>query len=207
MSKKYSKEFTTLIQKFNELGSLDYISREYLSLMRQKCFNCNRNRVECAFQPHCENRKYMNIMVQMKSDLNDIPAFCYSQQIRNITDYLSGKAYLIEPVDYKIYLSDFIKILKLKPKSEQKKRDIFVKEIFEKISALKGKVFEPKKKQSIGNYLIFLISGVIYYIDFKKEVVTINLKNKVLETEEQINDLIDLYSQYYNVEIEIVSIS
>ncbi|MHA1299418.1 MAG: hypothetical protein ACTSO9_08300 [Candidatus Helarchaeota archaeon] len=204
MSKKYAEEFTKYIEKFNELGSLDYISREFLGLMRQKCFNCNRNRVECAFQPHCENRKYMNVMVHMKLDLNDIPDFCYSQQLRNINDYLTGKAYLIEPIDYKVFLSDFVQILNIKLKSEHKKKNILISEIIKNISTLKGKVYKVKHREDIKDYFMFITDGIIYHIDLIREIVTINLRNKIIETEEELTDIIDLFSQYYNVKVEII---
>ncbi|MFX0011707.1 MAG: hypothetical protein ACFE9R_15445 [Candidatus Hermodarchaeota archaeon] len=205
MSKKYSSEFTEFIEKFNELGSLEYISNEFLSLMRQKCFNCNRNRVECAFQPHCENRKYMNIMIHMKMNLNDIPSFCYSQQLRNLKDYLTGKAYLIEPIDYKVFLQDFLELLDIKFKSEQtKKNETILDEIIKKIRILKGNVHIIDKKQGNQPYFMFIADGIIYYIDFQRDIVTINLNNKIIETEDELSDLIKLYSKFFNINTEII---
>ncbi|MFX0140291.1 MAG: hypothetical protein ACFFDN_42010 [Candidatus Hodarchaeota archaeon] len=204
MSKKYSKEFNTYLEKFNELGSIDYISQEFLGLMRQKCYNCNKSRVECAFQPHCENRKYINVMIEMKVNLNDIPAFCYSQQLRNIKDFLDGKAYLIEPIDYKVFLSDFINLLNIKMKLELKNYDKILNEIIKKISDLKGNVYKIQRKGEKINYFMLIAEGYIYYFDLKKAIVTINLHNKAIQTEDELKNIIDLYSQYYNIEIEII---
>ncbi|NVM05133.1 MAG: hypothetical protein HWN67_22625 [Candidatus Helarchaeota archaeon] len=204
MSKKYSKEFNDYLEKFNELGSIDYISREFLGLMRQKCYNCNKSRVECAFQPHCENRKYMNIMIEMKVNLSDIPAFCYSQQLRNIQDFLDGKAHLIEPIDYKLFFSDFIKLLNIKLEIESKNYDKLFNEIITKINKLKGKIYKIQRKEDKINYFLLIADGIIYYFDLKKEIVTINLQNKAIETEYELKDVIELYSKYFNIEIEII---
>lgn len=192
------------MEKFNELGSIDYISQEFLGLMRQKCYNCNKSRVECAFQPHCENRKYINVMIEMKVNLNDIPAFCYSQQLRNIKDFLDGKAYLIEPIDYKVFLSDFINLLNIKMKLELKNYDKILNEIIKKISDLKGNVYKIQRKGEKINYFMLIAEGYIYYFDLKKAIVTINLHNKAIQTEDELKNIIDLYSQYYNIEIEII---
>ncbi|MHA1378481.1 MAG: hypothetical protein ACTSRG_08875 [Candidatus Helarchaeota archaeon] len=204
MSKKYSGEFAKFLEKFNELGSLEYISNEFLSLMRQKCFNCNKNRVECAFQPHCENRKFLNIMIHIKMNLNDIPSFCYSQQLRNIKDFLNGKAYLIEPVDYKVFLQDFIEILDIKLKSKSVDYNFLKNEIIKNISILKGKVYSVDRKMKNSRYFMFLADSIIYQIDFEQEVVTINLNEKIVETEEELSEIINLYSQYFNIDVEIV---
>jgi len=204
VSKKYSGEFAKFLEKFNELGSLEYISNEFLSLMRQKCFNCNKNRVECAFQPHCENRKFLNIMIHIKMNLNDIPSFCYSQQLRNIKDFLNGKAYLIEPVDYKVFLQDFIEILDIKLKSKSVDYNFLKNEIIKNISILKGKVYSVDRKMKNSRYFMFLADSIIYQIDFEQEVVTINLNEKIVETEEELSEIINLYSQYFNIDVEIV---
>ncbi|MFX1451857.1 MAG: hypothetical protein ACFFCM_13505 [Promethearchaeota archaeon] len=204
MSKKYSKEFNNYLEKFDEFGSIDYISREFLGLMRQKCYNCNKSRVECAFQPHCENRKYMNVMIEMKVNPNDLPAFCYSQQLRNIKDFLDGKAYLIEPIDYKVFLSDFIEILNIKIKVETKNYEKLLNEIIKKLTDLKGKVNTIRRKGEKKYYFMLIARGIIYYIDLQKEIVTINLQNKAIETENELKDVIELYKQYYNIEIEII---
>ncbi len=204
LSKKYSKEFNEYLEKFNELGSIDYVSREFLGLMRQKCYNCNKSRVECAFQPHCENRKYMNVMIEMKVNLNDIPAFCYSQQLRNIKDFLDGKAHLIEPIDYKLFLSDFIELLSIKLKIESKNYEKLLNEITTKIKNMKGKIYKIHRKGEKFNYFMLIAGGIIYYIDLMKEVVTVNLQNKAIETENELKDIIKLYCQYFNIDVEII---
>lgn len=192
------------MKEFNEIENINYILQDFLDLLREKCNNCNKSRVECAFQPHCENRKYMNTQVHLKVDPNDLPAFCYSQQVRNINDYLNKKPFLIEPVDYKIFLSDFNELLKIKTRFDPKNFDKLGKEITRKISNLKGKTYNIQTKEDSKNYFMLIADGIIYFIDLKKEIVTVNLKNKALETEHELSDIINLYSQYYDIKIEII---
>jgi len=120
MSRKYSESLSKYLKRSDDLKSVNYIAKEFLELMRQKCENCMKYRIECALQPHCENRKYINVLIDLQVKPGDLPAFCYTQHKRNIENYLKGKPYIVEVEDSKLYLMDFLELLGEKKKKKKK---------------------------------------------------------------------------------------
>ncbi|MHC1590875.1 MAG: hypothetical protein ACXQS8_02215, partial [Candidatus Helarchaeales archaeon] len=137
MSRKYAEDLSNYFRNSRDWNSLNYIAREFLELMRQKCENCMKYRIECALQPHCENRKYINVLVNLGVKHGDLPAFCYTQHKRNIENYLKGKPFIVKVEDSKIYLKDFLEII-----GEKKLIKKNPKEILEGIDAKLSKMDE-----------------------------------------------------------------
>ena len=196
MSRKYSEVLSKYLTKGEDPKSVHYIAKEFLELMRQKCENCMRYRIECALQPHCEHRKYINILIDMKVKPGDLPAFCYTQHKRNIEKYLKGEVYMVDIIDTKIYLSDFLALLGEK-KMVNKSVDRICDAIELKLSRMSEKFYSNLENNQT---YIFIYQENLNKIDFETKVVTLNLQNEFLESELELHDVLNLLKSNYDLD-------
>lgn len=192
------------MEKYEDLELLTFMSSEFLDMMRQKCEKCNKSRIECTFNPFCAERKLLSIQIVVGVDKKDLPDFCYSLHVENIAKYLTNKTYSIEPVDVKLFLPKFLEILEIKINLDPDSYEEICSEIVKKVSKYKGTIYSSYRNEDTITYFMFIADGVIYHIDFRRGIVTINLLNKVVTTEQELSDIIKLYSQHYNIKVEII---
>lgn len=204
MAENPSENLTNYIKNSHNLENTDYVTREFLDLMKtHKCDLCNKNRIDCSFNPWCPNRMYLSIMIDLDVKGEDLPDFCYSQHLWNLNNYITGKVYNVEPIDAKLFLADFLQLLEINLRMEPSMYNKICNEIVKKMVKLKGKAnYIPRTERNKG-YFQFIADGIIYHIDLIRLIVTVNLQNKVVQTEEELADIINLYGQYYNLKVEI----
>ncbi|MHA1798664.1 MAG: hypothetical protein ACTSVY_09470 [Candidatus Helarchaeota archaeon] len=201
MSKKYFKGLTTYFKESKDSNSMDYIAREFLGLMKQKCEKCLRYRTECALNPHCKDRKYINILISLNVKPDDLPGFCYLQHKRSIENLLKGKPNLFEPIDAKLYLKDFLDIVGVKKTLSKN-----IRRICHNLDILLPKlspIFESRYLEFDEIY-IFSFNDMLNLIDFKVEVVTMNIKFEYPQSEEELKCYIALYQKIFNLDVEII---
>lgn len=199
MSRKYTKNLSEYLTKGEDLDGVSYISKEFLELMKQKCETCMKDRIECALQPHCENRKYINVLIDMKVKPLDLPAFCYTQHQKNIDNFLKGKAYIVDISDTKIYLADFLELL-----GEKK---ILKKSIDKICDAIELKMSQKCEKfysimESERSYL-FITDGSINKFDFASRVITFNMQNEFPKDEIELQNILTLLKSNFNILLNI----
>jgi len=201
LAEKNSENLIDYIKNVHNLENTDYVTREFLDLMKKhKCDLCNKNRIDCSFNPWCPNRMYLSIMIDLDLKKDYLPDFCYSQHLWNLNNYLTGKVYNIEPIDIKLFLEDFIQLLEINLKIEP----TMYNEIVKKMTKQKGKVNSIPRREKETDYFLLIADGILYHLDLNRLIVTVNLQNKVVQTEQELADIINLYGQYYNLKVEII---
>ncbi|NHI92713.1 MAG: hypothetical protein EAX96_09460 [Candidatus Lokiarchaeota archaeon] len=201
MFKKYSKQLSGYFEKNKDSNSMDYIAKEFLNLMKQKCEKCLRYRTECALNPHCKDRRYVNILIDMEVKPDDLPSFCYLQHKRSIENILKGKPNLFDPIDAKLYLIDFLQIVGVKKTLSGNMNRICsnLDQLLPKLAPnFDSKLLEDKK------LFIFTLNDSLNLVDFNSEIVTINLKFEYPKSEEELKAFILLYQKMYHLDIEII---
>jgi hypothetical protein len=201
---EYVKNFIDYMEKSKNSENTNFASKRFLELHRDVCEVCNKSRIDCSFNPHCENRMYLSMQIDLDYKKSELPDFCYSQHLWNLSNFLNGKTYSIEPIDVKLFLEDFMKILEINLKVEPKAYNDICNEIVKKMTKLKGRVNFTSRIEGTIPYFLFISDGIIYSIDLKKEIVTINVLNKVLQEEQEFADIINLLGQFYNFKVEII---
>ena len=201
MSKKYSKQLTSYFEKNIDSNSMDYIAREFLNLMKQKCEKCLRYRTECALNPHCKDRRYINILIDMGVKPDDLPSFCYLQHKRSIENVLKDKPNLFDPVDAKLYLKDFLDIVGVK-----KTLSMNIKRISDNLEVILSKLATNFESILLENEKVFIfsINDNLNLVDFNTEIVTLNIRNEYPKSEEELRSYILLYRKIYQLEIDII---
>ncbi|MHA1696853.1 MAG: hypothetical protein ACTSUG_16480 [Candidatus Helarchaeota archaeon] len=180
------------------------LKNEILSLIKKKCEICNATPIDCALQPHCGDRKLLKIQIELGVQYQDLPQFCYNQQLQTVIRFMNGKVNLIEPVDVKIFLNDFINVVINEKKIKFRNSDSLYSKLIVKLSELsKNDFFIVRDERNGLGKVIFLLNGTFYFLDFDKQIAIINWHNSFVETEEELKMVLNLLAQKYKLKFEI----
>jgi len=170
---------------------------------KTKCQECQRDRMVCSLSPMCFRRHYMNLLIKAGAEFEELPPFCYSQQLSNIQRFLQKKRTLYPATDSIIYLRDFLK-LAFEADSKQ------LLKFFEKIDTagaarLLQKMREREKALNLrfrltNNYCLLALEEVIFLLDIRENLAKIDPRREEIFFRETFFLLLELYSEIYRIQ-------
>jgi len=121
-----------------------------------------------------------------------------------VANFLKGKPNLFDPIDAKIYLKDFLKIIGVKKPLSKK-----VERISSNLDVLLGKLTKDFHSEYIEsrNCYVFSLNKSLNIVDFDREIVTINLKYESPRSEEELKSFILHYQKIFDLEVEIIIVN
>ncbi|MHA1917594.1 MAG: hypothetical protein ACTSUV_04690 [Candidatus Ranarchaeia archaeon] len=187
------KVFTEYLKKPCNENDLSYVIAEQIALMENVCRKCMNDRMSCVLSPPCGDRKHLNLLIAVGAPESSYPKFCYDTYKKNLEKFWKKMKVLVKPVDAHLPLKTFIALIS----NIKKVKDNYDLSNFK---SLEKSIIEHFKKysksvESISNEdRIFLsVDGIIYLIDLRKELVTINVETRNILNEKELEDLISLF--------------
>ena len=189
------------IENNEDLHNIEFLSREYLEMHKLKCDKCQKFRVECAFSPHCTDRRHLNILIEINTSKDEryFPTYCYSLFVKNVNDFLNNKDTLTSPNDSWIYLEDFLNLFK---KELGKTKEIDHRELFNKLLSIWKKDEIPlilEKNYEHKDDFTFLLKGRIFRISFPKTIIIVDVHKRVCHSDEELERYLEILSQMFNL--------
>ena len=189
------------IENNEDLYNLEFLAREYFEMHKIKCDKCQKYRVECAFSPHCPDRKHLNILIQLQTLKDDrlFPSFCYSLYVKNVKDFLMGKGTFTSSNDSWIYLEDFLSLYPKELKKSKKKDekslffDVLVAWKKEGFPIMLEKDYENKDEFSI------IFKDTVYRIMLPIKAIIVDVNQRVCYTDDELESYIHLLCNYYEL--------
>ncbi len=193
------------IEKNEDLYNIEFISREYFEMHKDKCDKCQKYRVECAFSPHCTDRKHLNILIQLHTPKNEriFPNYCYSLHVKSIHNFLLGKEILTSSQDSWVYLEDFFNMFKNDLKKSKKKND---KELFLDLlnswNQREDTLFlenDHEKKEEF----TFIYNDVIFRVKFPTDSIIVDVNHRVCQSDEELETYLHLLRAFYHLDSSV----
>ncbi|NHI94838.1 MAG: hypothetical protein EAX96_20280 [Candidatus Lokiarchaeota archaeon] len=189
------------VENNEDIYNMEFLSREYLEMHHLKCEKCQKYRVECAFSPHCTDRKHLNILIQLNTPINQriFPAYCYSLYIKNISDFLAKKETLTSPNDSWLYLEEYLDFYK---KELGKIKDKDYRKMFEKLINVwikEKKTIILEEKYENKNQFTFIFNDTVYRMNFSKNIIIIDVNRRLCHSNEELENYLEILSRYYEL--------
>lgn len=182
--KKHNDQFSSRINLLDKSSDLQ-LAKEFIEMHEAKCTACQEDRLRCITQPACKSRNFLNTMIEIGVEPEDLPNFCYTQNLEQIRRYVIEKKGR-KMVDRRLPIKDLLSILG--------------------VSSIRH--FTTKFKKEWSNFSqvqendVLLIAGdtLLFRFDFHRGIVTVNpITDKILGF-----DVFKLYcklfSSYYGLE-------
>ncbi|TFF97160.1 MAG: hypothetical protein EU547_05050 [Promethearchaeota archaeon] len=197
-----------LDSKINSILKSDLIFNEklrdeILNIIRKKCNQCNSIPIECALQPHCGDRKLLRAQIDMGVPREMLPQFCYEQQIQTIVRFMNGQVNLIDPVDVKIFLNDFLRKIIKEKKNKFRNSDNLYSKLVVRLAEYGPDNFYSVRDSDEEGLIIFLLNDSIYVLDFEKQLAIINYHDSYPQSDEELKMILNLLTQRYTLDYKI----
>ena len=85
--KKHTNRFSKRIQLLDETADKQ-LAKEMIQMHEKKCIACQDDRLRCATNPACKDRNFLNTLIEIGVEPEDLPAYCYSLNIGQIRRYI-----------------------------------------------------------------------------------------------------------------------
>lgn len=164
------------------------LARELMELHETKCRICQEDRLSCTVRPACKNRNFLNTLIELGVQAEDLPNFCYSVYLDQIRRYiLEGKGRGM--TDRRIPIKDLLATLKVSSIRHFNSR-------FKK---------DWKNFSSASNQDQMLVSGdgVVFHFDFARGIVVLNPENEPLSQFNVFNLYADVLSQSTGIPVQV----
>lgn len=192
-----------LSKKFPE--ALDLVVEQLAEEMEKTCEKCNKDRIACSFSPRCSGRWWLDFLIEAGLPKTKLPHFCYERRRNEVERFLKQKDTLVEVKDARLYLSDFISIVKWKKNtsSDIKKSSELLEFIGDYLRKYFDSVHIAEENSSV---FIFLdILEAILKLDFERQIAVINLKKERIKNSDTLLFMLNQWSQMLNIQTEVFS--
>lgn len=156
--KKHTNLFSSRIHLLDETADRQ-LAKELIQMHEDKCKTCQDDRLRCATRPACKDRNFLNTLIEIGVETEDLPAFCYSQNIEQIRRF----------------------ILERKGRIVSNRR-LPIKDLLQMLSVSSIRHFTTKFKKVWSNFSqaqendVMLVAGdnLLFRFDFHRGIVTVN---------------------------------
>ena len=185
--KKHKEELATRMSLL-DFAANNQLAKELIELHEEKCTACQEDRMSCIVRPRCNNRNFLNALIEIGVNPQDLPSFCYSQYLEQIRRF----------------------ILERKGRDMDDRR-IPIRDLLSTLSVSSIRQFSTKFKKiwksysSVAENDIMLIKGdgLLFRFDFSRGIVTLNPRNDRINSFDVFKLYSELFSDFYNLKTSV----
>ncbi len=185
------------LQKHNrELGSrirlLDpeadsQLAREFFELHEKKCRECQDDRLSCTVRPACKDRNFLNMLIELGVDPQDLPKFCYEQYLvqvrRHILENKGRRMY-----DRRLPIKDLLEALRM---SSIRRFTSRFRKIWTKMVSIRR-----------GDIILLAGDNLTFHFDFARGIVTLNPVHEEITSFNLFSLYVEMFGKFYDITAE-----
>ncbi|MFW9794740.1 MAG: hypothetical protein ACFFEE_10585 [Candidatus Thorarchaeota archaeon] len=184
---KHKKELATRMSLLNAAAD-NQLAKELIELHEEKCTACQEDRLSCTVRPRCMNRNFLNALIEIGVEPNDLPGFCYSQYLEQIRRFiLEKKGRGME--DRRIPIKDLLSTLAVSS--------------IRHFSTKFKKIWKRFSSATENDIMLIAGDGLLFRFDFGRGVVTLNPVSDQIDTFDVFRLYCKLFSAYYNLDANV----
>ncbi len=183
---KHNDDLAKRIRLLDE-PSDSQLAKELMSLHEAKCKACQEDRLSCTVRPACKNRNFLNMLVELGVEPQDLPSFCYSVYQDGLSRYILDKKGR-GIIDRRVLIKDLLSKLKVSS----------IRHFNSKFNT------EWKNYSSVSDNNHMLVAGddLLFHFDFARGVVILNPSNQTITSFELLSLFVKVLSESMRIEAE-----
>lgn len=178
--------------KFLDTKADSQIAKELMELHQVKCKACQKDRLSCTVRPSCKNRNFLNFLIELGINPQDLPAFCYGQYMDQLRRYIIDKKGR-GMINRRLLIKDLLSTLQV---SSIRHFNIKFKKLWMTHSRVRQKD-------------LMLVAGddLIFQFDFSRGIVLVNPINIQIDSYEILSLYIQLLGEYHGIATSVRDIA
>ncbi len=189
--KKHKEELADRIVLLDAAAD-NQLALELVELHEQKCITCQEDRLGCTVRPACMNRNFLNALIEIGVNPQDLPSFCYSQYLEQIRRFILEKKGR-EMTDRRIPIKDLLTTLGVS--SIRHFTTKFKKE---------WKGFSSAHEE---NVMLVIGSSLMFRFDFGRGIVTLNPEHDRIENYRVFGLYCQIFAEHYGLNIRVTDLT
>jgi hypothetical protein len=181
--KKHTNRFSERLHLLDETADKQ-LAKEMIQMHETKCTACQEDRLRCATRPACKDRNFLNTLIEIGVEPEDLPAFCYSQNIEQIRRFiLEGKGRMVD--DRRLPIKDLLQALSVSS----------IRHFTTKFKKIWTNFSQEQEKD------VMLVAGdsLLFRFDFHRGIVTINPTQDRIDSFDVFKLYCKLFSNVYQL--------
>ncbi len=189
--KKHFKEFAERLYLLDD-GADDQLSTELIELHEVKCSKCQEDRLSCTVRPACKDRNFLNMLIELGVEPQNLPSFCYSQYLEQIRRFILEKKGR-GMVDRRIPIKDLLSTLRVSS----------IRQFTTRFSKIWTKTTSAKSNN------VKLVAGdeLRFHFDFARGVVILNPVHQIIKDYEVFELYVSLLSDFYELTSQVTDVT
>jgi hypothetical protein len=181
---KHNTELASRLHLLDDIADKQ-LAKEIIELYEKRCRACQEDRLGCTVRPACQNRNFLNLLIELGVEPQDLPSFCYTQYLDQIRRYILEKKGRSKN-DRRMPIKDLLSILRVSSIRHFTTR-------FEKI----WKEFSVVRENDI-----MLVAGddLLFHFDFARGIVILNPTHQYIQNYDTFKLYVSLFSEHYHLE-------
>jgi hypothetical protein len=164
------------------------LAKEIIELYETKCSACQEDRLRCATRPACKDRNFLNMLIEIGVQPQDLPSFCYSQYLEQVRRFIldkKGRGF----TDRRLSIKDLLSTLKVSS--------------IRHFSTKFRKEWPKFSRAQAADIMLIAGDGLLFRFDFARGIVTINPTSDVIDSLDEFKLYVELFSDYYELNAEV----
>ncbi|MFW9907173.1 MAG: hypothetical protein ACFFEF_01250 [Candidatus Thorarchaeota archaeon] len=188
---KHNRELAERIRLLN-IPADSQLAKELMQLHEAKCVSCQEDRLSCTVRPACKERNFLNMLIELGVEPQDLPSFCYSVYLDQLGRYILEKKGR-GMINRRLPIKDLLSTLKVSSIRHFNSR--FTKE------------WDNYHSSSIKNQLLVSGNDYLFHFDFTRGVVIINPYETPILDFDHLKLFVEVLSNRYGVACELKDIT
>ncbi len=190
IDKALEKESKKLAERIEILDTAvdELLAKEFLELFEEKCLACQEDRLTCTVRPACKDRSFLNLLIDLGVDPQDLPGFCYRQYLDEVRRYIlerKGK----RMTDRRLPIQDFLDTLRVSS----------IKHFTSRFRRMWGKFTEAQEN----NLMLVAGDDLLFQFDYSRSLVILNPSHYKIDDFETFNLYTSVLSNHFGLKSNI----
>ena len=181
---KHSNELASRL-KFLDAIADEQLAKEIIELYEARCTDCQEDRLGCTVRPACENRNFLNLLIELGVEPQDLPSFCYKQYLDQIRRYILEKKGR-GMNDRRLPIKDLLSTLRVSS--------------IRHFTTRFGKIWSNFSVVRENDIMLVAGDDLSFHFDFSHGVVILNPTHQSIQNFEVFKLYVALLSEYYKLE-------
>ncbi|MHA2191342.1 MAG: hypothetical protein ACXAAP_14035, partial [Candidatus Thorarchaeota archaeon] len=168
------------------------LAKELMENHQAKCTSCQEDRLTCTVRPACKDRNFLNMLIELGIEPQDLPKYCYS-----------------------IYLDQLRRYILEKKGRGMKDRRLLIKDLLSTLRVSSIRHFNTRFKKewkhfsqaSENNNMLVAGDSLMFHFDFVRGIVVVNPLQLQINTLEVFKLYVQLLSEYHSMKATVSDIT
>ncbi len=184
---RHNRELAQRMSVLNGTANLQ-LAKEMMELHQKKCQECQESRLQCTIRPACKDRNFLNALIELGVENQDLPQYCFQQYCNRISRYVLAKKGS-RLLDRRIPIKDLLSALKMSS--------------IRQFNAKFKNEWAPYAMVRRHNIMLVAADEYIFHFDFTRGIVVLNPSEVGINRFELFELYVEVLNKYYDLNAEV----